>query len=44
MEVERNRDRAAAWREEKKERAAEAKEISKTLDMNFTDLVDKKSL
>jgi hypothetical protein len=43
-QVERNRDRAAAWREEKKERAAEAKEISKTLDMNFTDLVDKKSL
>ena len=43
-QVERNRDRAANWREEKKERAAEAKEISKTLDMNFSDLVDKKSL
>lgn len=43
-QVERNRDRAAAWREEKKERAEDAKQISKNLDMNFSDLVEKKSL
>ena len=43
-QVERNRDRAAAWREEKKERAEDAKQIAKNLDMNFTDLVEKKSL
>jgi hypothetical protein len=43
-QVERNRDRAAAWREEKKERAEDAKQIAKNLDMNFSDLVEKKSL
>ena len=43
-QVERNRDRAANWRNEKKERAADAKEIAKNLDLNFSDLVDKKSL
>jgi|TARA_Y100000015_G_C2394548_1_gene91995 hypothetical protein len=44
-QVERNRDRAAAWREEKKERKQEAKEITQTLnEFKFSDLVDKKSL
>lgn len=44
-QVERNRDRAAAWRDEKKERKEEAKEITKKLDeFKFSDLVDKKSL
>jgi len=43
-QVERNRDRAAAWRDEKKERAEDVKEISKNLDMSFSDLVNKKSL
>ena len=44
-QVERNRDRAAAWRDEKKERKQEAKEITETLnDFKFSDLVDKKSL
>ena len=44
-QVERNRDRAAAWRDEKKERKQEAKEITQTLnEFKFTDLVEKKSL
>jgi len=44
-QVERNRDRAAAWRDEKKERKQEAKEITKTLnEFKFGDLVEKKSL
>ena len=30
-QVERNRDRAAAWREEKKERAEDAKQIAKNI-------------
>lgn len=44
-QVERNRDRAAAWRDEKKDRAADAKQITQTLnEFKFSDLVDKKSL
>jgi len=44
-QVERNRDRAAAWRDEKKERKQEAKEITQTLnEFKFSDLVEKKSL
>ena len=44
-QVERNRERAAAWRDEKKERKQEAKEISQTLnEFKFSELVDKKSL
>jgi len=44
-QVERNRDRAAEWRDEKKKHKADAKEITKTLDdFKFSDLVDKKSL
>ena len=44
-QVERNRDRAAAWRDEKKERKQEAKEITQTLnEFKLSDLVEKKSL
>jgi len=44
-QVERNRDRAAEWRDEKKKHKADAKEITETLnDFKFSDLVDKKSL
>lgn len=44
-QVERNRERAAQWRDEKKERKEEAKQITQSLnEFKFSDLVDKKSL
>ena len=43
-QVERNRDRAAEWRDEKKKHKDDAKEITKLLGNGFDDLVNKKTL